>query len=322
MRTPGSLGLVVALSSAAAFATSGSFATSLIDAGWSPGAAVAWRIVVAALVLTGPAVWQLRGRWRLLRASAPVTIAYGLIAVAACQLCFFYAVQRLSVGVALLLEYLGIVWIVAWQWAVDKQRPRRRTVAGSVLALAGLLFVLDVFGDAHISVSGVLWGVAAGLGLATFFLVSARGAGTLPPLPMAWAGMAVGGATLVLAGAVGVVPMHQRFTQVSFADHRVSWLVPVLGLSVLAAAFAYVAGIAATRLLGAKLASFVGLAEVLFAIGWAWLFLAQLPGRAQLLGGVLVVAGVALVRSDEVSADAPGEPLRGVDDEYRDARAA
>ena len=53
-------GLALALLSGATFGTSGSFASSLIDVGWSPGAAVAARVVVAALVLTAPALWQLR----------------------------------------------------------------------------------------------------------------------------------------------------------------------------------------------------------------------------------------------------------------------
>ena len=62
-----------------------------------------------------------------------------------------------------------------------------------------------------------------------------------------------------------------------------SWLVPVLGLSVVAAAIAYVVGIGAARMLGAKLASFVGLTEVLFAVLFAWLLLGQLPTVIQLL---------------------------------------
>ena len=56
----------------------------------------------------------------------------------------------------------------------------------------------------------------------------------------------------------------------------------------------------AARILGSKLASFVGLTEVLFAVLFAWLFLGQLPTVVQLIGGVLIIAGVALVRLDEM----------------------
>ena len=44
---PGGAGLTLAVASAATFGTSGTFASSLIRAGWSPGAAVLTRIAVS-----------------------------------------------------------------------------------------------------------------------------------------------------------------------------------------------------------------------------------------------------------------------------------
>jgi drug/metabolite transporter (DMT)-like permease len=73
---------------------------------------------------------------------------------------------------------------------------------------------------------------------------------------------------------------------------------------VVAAVVAYAAGISAARLLGAKVSSFVGLSEVLFAVLFAWLLLGQLPGGLQFLGGVFILGGVALVRVDELRAPA------------------
>ena len=108
------LGLGIALVSAAAFATSGAFGKSLLVGGWSPGAVVTLRITLAALVLLGPALWSLRGRWQALRRNAWVVVGYGLTGVAGCQLAYFNAVTHLSVGVALLLEYLAPVLIVGW----------------------------------------------------------------------------------------------------------------------------------------------------------------------------------------------------------------
>jgi drug/metabolite transporter (DMT)-like permease len=74
----------------------------------------------------------------------------------------------------------------------------------------------------------------------------------------------------------------------------------VLGLALVAAVVAYVAGIAGARLLGAKVASFVGLTEVLFAVVFAWVLLGQSLGVMQLSGGALVLVGIALVRVDEL----------------------
>lgn len=295
----GSLGLVLAFASAVAFGTSGSLAASLIAIGWTPGAAVTARIVVAALILTAPAVVQLRGRWTALARSWPVIALYGLLAVAGAQLFYFNAVQRLPVGVALLLEYSGIILVVGWMWVRHAQRPRRLTVAGACLALAGLVLVLDLLGTHRIDPVGVMWGLAAAVGLAVYFVVSASVGDQIPPLVLAWAGLCVGGVALIAADAVGILEFRVVMADVSLIGGQVSWLVPVLGLSVVAAAFAYVSGVAGARILGAKLSSFVGLTEVVAAVLMAWLLLAQVPEPIQLAGGVLVLAGVALVRWDE-----------------------
>jgi drug/metabolite transporter (DMT)-like permease len=303
-------GLTLAVLSAATFGTSGAFASSLIDAGWSPAAAVITRIAAAALMLTVPAVLQLRGQWSLLRRGAGRAAAYGLVAVAGCQLFYFNAIERMPVGVALLLEYLAAVIVVGWLWLRHGQRPRRLTVVGAVAAVAGLAMVLDLGGSAQIDPIGVMWGLLAAVGLAIYFLLGAGGdEEPLPPIVMAWAGMCVGAAALAVLGWAGVLPVTATTGSVDFIGHRVSWVVPVLGLSLVAAAIAYVAGIGAARRLGAKLASFVGMSEVLFAILFAWLLLGQLPSAVQFLGGAFILAGVTLVRADEMGATrAAAEP--------------
>ncbi|MEU4771482.1 EamA family transporter [Micromonospora sp. NPDC023644] len=304
MRQPpaAGLGLGLALLSAVTFATSGTFARSLIDAGWSAEAAVAARVGIAALVVAVPAVLSLRGKWDVLRRNLAAIGVFGLLGVATAQVCFFNAVRYLPVGVALLLEYLGIVLVVGWMWLVHGQRPRRLTVAGSVAALAGLFFVLDLTGAGRLDPVGVLWGLGAAVGLAGYFVLAGRVDEELPSVALASGGMAVGAAVLLLLGAVGALPLRAAFGEVTFAGQQTSWLVPVVGLSLVAAVVAYLAGIAGTRILGARLSSFVGLTEVMFAVLIAWLVLGELPTVVQLLGGTLIVAGVALVRVDELRA--------------------
>ena len=68
---------------------------------------------------------------------------------------------------------------------------------------------------------------------------------------------------------------------------------------------AYVAGIAAARRLGARLVSFTGMAEVLFAVLYAWLLLGQMPSSAELIGGALMLTGVILIRADDTRRSAP-----------------
>lgn len=293
-------GLWLAVASAAAFGTSGPFAKSLLDAGWSPAAAVTARIVIAALVLLPPAVVLLRGRWILLVRNWGLLVSYGVVAVAAVQLFFFTAVTTLSVGVALLIEYLGIILVVLWLWLRHGRRPRRWTLVGIVLAVIGLVLVLDLSGGQGADPVGVLWAVGAAVGLAAYFVLSARTDTGLPPLVLAAAGLFIGGVALVLSGLVGLVPMTTSTQDVILAGRSWPWWVPVIGLSLVAAAFAYAAGVAASRRLGPKVAGFVGLTEVLFSLLFAWLLLAQLPLPVQLLGGAFVVAGVVAVRYDEM----------------------
>ena len=84
----------------------------------------------------------------------------------------------------------------------------------------------------------------------------------------------------------------------------ISWIVPVLELSLVSAVIAYVAGIAAARRLGARLASFAGMAEVFFAVLYAWLLLGQTPSALDFTGGAFMLGGVILVRIDETKRSA------------------
>lgn len=305
------VGLAFALLSAATFGTSGALATSLIASGWTPGAAVTVRVAIAAVVLALPALLQLRGRSHPAGRSLRTVSVYGVVAVAVPQLCYFNAVQHLSVAVALLLEYSGVLLVVGWLWVRHGQRPRKLTVAGALIAIAGLVLVLDLLGNHDVDAVGVLWGLGAGVGLACYFVISAGMHDPLPPLVVAWGGLAAGAVTLGLAAGVGALPFTTSTDAVSFRGTEVSWLVPVLGLSLVAAAVAYVAGIVAARLLGAKVASFVGLSEVIFAVLFAWLLLGQRLDGVQVAGAVLVVAGIALVRIDELTR--PGQGLEQAD---------
>lgn len=304
----GNVGLGVALLSAATFATSGSFAASLIDAGWTPGAAVIARIVIAGLVLTLPALLQLRSHQLTRRAQKTITI-YGVVAVAGAQLGYFNAVSHLSVAVALLLEYSGILLVIAWGWLRHGHRPGRLTISGGATALVGLVLVLDLVSSHHLDLVGVLWGLGAAVGLASYFILTAEAHDDVPPVLVAWGGFVVGAAVLVLAAAIGLLPLDATRADVTLAHHQVSWIVPVLGLAIVAAVISFVTGIIAVRMLGAKLSSFVGLAEVLFAVVFAWLLVGQRLDATQLAGGLLVVAGIAMVRIDEMRTPFPVRPV-------------
>jgi len=85
----------------------------------------------------------------------------------------------------------------------------------------------------------------------------------------------------------------------AYRGMEIAWWIPLLLLGLVTAAVAYTSGIAAIRRLGSRVASFVGLTEVLAALGWAWLLLAELPSTVQLLGALLIVTGVVAVKLGE-----------------------
>ncbi len=292
-------GIGLAVLSASSFGLSGPLGRGLMEAGWSSAAAVSARVLIAGLVLLPAAVARLRGDWGLLRRNLPLVTAYGLVAVAGCQLAYFNAVARMDVGVALLVEYTAPVAVVVWLWLRHGQRPGRLTVLGAVLALAGLVLVLDLLSGADVDAAGVLWALGAMVGAAVYFVLSARDQDGLPGTALAAGGLLLGGVALLVAGALGAVPLRATTRDVAFDGFTVSWWVPVVVLGVVTAALGYVTGIAATRRLGSRLASFVALTEVLMALVFAWLLLAQAPRPVQLAGGVLTLLGVVTVRLGE-----------------------
>ena len=307
-------GLPVALVSAGTFALSGPLARGLIDSGWSPGAVVLARIGIAALVLAPFAARALRGRWGLLRRNLRLVLVYGAVPVAGTQFAYFSAVAAMDVGPALLIEYTAPAAIVAWLWLRHGERPSRLTLAGAALAAVGLVLVLDLLSGADLALDGVLWALAAMLGAATYFVMSADTRSGVPPLALAGGGLAFGTIGLGLVGAAGVLPVHATTAAPTYAGEAIAWWVPFIGLGVVTAAIAYTTGIVASRRLGSRLASFVALLEVVAAVALAWLLLDQLPGLLQLVGGVLIVAGVVVVKLGERPrrADGPDVPaLRG-----------
>jgi drug/metabolite transporter (DMT)-like permease len=300
----GRVGLAWAVVAAASFGLSGALASGLLDAGWSPAALVLCRIGVGALALSGPALVTLRGRWHLLRANAGFLVVFGFVAVAGCQYCYFNAVERLPVAVAILIEYVAPVAVVCWMWARHRQAPTALTLLGAAVAIAGLLLVLDVFSVGSVDGVGVLWALGGMVGCAFFFVVSSGEDNGLPPIVLAAGGLTMGSVMLGLAGVAGLVDLTASTHTASYNGLHVTWWLAVLALGVITAAVSYVAGVLASRALGARLASFLGLLEVLFSVVFAWLLLGQLPALVQLVGAVILLGGVIVVRAGETPAAA------------------
>ncbi|PFG43824.1 threonine/homoserine efflux transporter RhtA [Isoptericola jiangsuensis] len=306
-RSATSVGLALAVVSALSFSLSGPLAATLFATGWSPGAVVLVRVATGALLVAPFGIAALRGDWSPVRRSWRVMVAYGALGVAGAQFCYFAAIQHMQVGTALLIEYTAPAAVVGWFWARHGQRPGGLTLTGVGLAAAGLVLVLDLSGAAPSPV-GVAWALAAMVGAATYFVINAHPDTGLPPLTLAAGGLTVGTVLLGTLGAVGLMPLTATSTPATLVGLTVPPVVVLALLGLVTAGLAYVTGIAAGRRLGARRASFVGLLEVVSAVALAWLLLGELPAPVQLLGGLLVLAGVVAVQQGEAATARRGEP--------------
>ena len=293
------VGLTFAVVSAAAFGLSGGLARGSLEQGWSPGALVLVRVGVGALLLLPLGLRALGGRWHLVRANLGRIGAFGFLGVMVAQFSFFSAVQTMQVGPALLIEYTAPAAIVVWLWLRHGERPSRTTLVGAAVAAVGLVLVLDLVSGADLSLSGVLWALAAMVGVSGYFLLSADSDTALPPITLAAGGLLAGSAGLGLLGLSGLMPVRATTADVVLMGEVTAWWVPLVLLGVFTAAVSYATGVAATRRLGSRLASFVALLEVVAGVGFAWLLLGELPGFVQLLGGLLILAGVVTVKIGE-----------------------
>ena len=182
-------------------------------------------------------------------------------------------------------------------------------LAGAALAMGGLVLVLDVFGQIHLDGLGLLFAAVAAIGNASYWALTARPI-AVPAVTLAGAGMVIGAVTVGLLGVTGVLPLVAPAVDVVVLGARVPWVVPVLVIGAVPTAISFGISAVSVRMLGERVASFVALAEVLFAVLLAWMLLGEAPLAVQVVGGALVVAGVALVRrgSGSDGHDEPAQP--------------
>lgn len=297
-------GLVLGIASALAFSSSGPFVKPLLEAGWSLGAALVVRMGVAGLLLSPALFLAMRRQRGFLRRHWRLIVGFGLMPVLGCQLFFFSAMQRMPVAVALLIQYLAPVMLVAAVWVRTRKAPSALVLSGSVVAMVGLVLVVDISG-ASFDLLGTLLALAAAVCVCAYFVISERAGDDLPPLALAASGLLTGAIVMGVLCVTGIMPFVAPDVTVVLAGAEVPWWMPLLWVAGVATTLGYAFGVMAVPLIGSRVASFVGLSEVLFALGFAWLFLGEVPAPIQFAGGALILVGVVLVRADASSSGNP-----------------
>ena len=296
--------------SAAGFGLSGPFVAPLLQAGWSPAAAVAVRAFVAGLVLLIPGLLAVRGRFRQVLRSWRLVLAYAVIAVMATQLSYFAAIAFLEVSVAVLIKCTAPVLVVLFLWVRTGRSPRTLTILGAITSLAGVALVVDPSRAGGLSLPGLLLAALSAMAMAAYFFVNNHPSGDLPALTQLSFGLMTGGAVTTLLGVIGILPFTMTFGTALVAGHELPWYVPVAILVLLATVVPYVCGLLGTRAAGPRIASFIALTETIFAALIAWAILDQALAVWQIIGGALVLFGVFVVQleRDRPVLETPDEP--------------
>jgi drug/metabolite transporter (DMT)-like permease len=307
MKQKTTAGLAIAVLAALSFGMSGAFVKPMLEAGWSPAAAVTARALLGGVILLPIALLMVRGKWAAVWRGRWRILAMGLIGVAGTQLVYFAAIQRIPVSTGILIEYLAPLLLVGFVWATNRRMPKVVVLIGSVVSVVGLVLVVSPSGGESLDVLGLVFAGLAAVGCAIYYVVAAQPSDGLPPVALAAFGLVIGGAALGLVGLTGIVPFTATFGSIDLLGSPAPWWVPLLIVGVIATALAYFLSITASGMLGSRLASFAGLLEVVAAGAYAWLLLGEGMTALQLLGGVLILVGIAFVRSEK-DTDAGLEP--------------
>ncbi|MCX4450352.1 EamA family transporter [Streptomyces sp. NPDC087866] len=296
-----SAGLGLALASAFAFGGSGVAAKPLIEAGLDPLHVVWLRVAGAALVML-PVAWRHRA---LVRDRPVLLLGFGLLAVAGVQACYFAAISRIPVGVALLVEYLAPALVLGWVRFVQRRPVTRAAALGVVLAAGGLACVVEVWAGLSFDVVGLLLALGAACCQVGYFVLSDQGSGEAspggaePPHPVGVIayGLLIGALVLtVVARPWGMDWSVLGGSTVMDGNDVPAWLL-LVWIVLLATVIAYVTGVISVRLLSPAVAGVVACLEAVIATVLAWVLLGEHLAAPQLIGGALVLAGALIAQS-------------------------
>ncbi|MEU9761391.1 DMT family transporter [Streptomyces sp. NPDC001834] len=312
----GRSGLGFALVSAFAFGGSGVAAKPLIEAGVDPLHVVWLRVAGAALVML-PVAWRHRA---LVRSRPVLLLGFGLLAVAGVQACYFAAISRIPVGVALLVEYLAPALVLGWVRFVQRRPVTRRAALGVVLAVGGLACVVEVWSGLSFDAIGLLLALGAACCQVGYFVLSDQGSadarrGVEPPNPVGVIsyGLLIGALVLTVVARPWTMQWATLGGSADMDGTDVpAWLL-LAWIVLVATVLAYVTGVVSVRLLSPAVAGVVACLEAVIATVLAWVMLGEHLSAPQLVGGAVVLAGSLIAQSATPStpsgpvASGPGE---------------
>ena len=213
----------------------------------------------------------------------------------AVQLVYYEAIQRIPIGVALVIEYTAPLLILAF-WRLRGRHVGLGLWLAGVLTLAGCYFVVGAY-DAQLREVNALGAFLAGVDaviLAAYFLLAER----LVRRYTSWALLCVGFGAAAIAWSIARPPWTLPWSSLG---SEIGWY--VVGVVFIATVIPYLFSVGAVRLIPAARVGLTSTAEPVIAAIAAWLLIGQSLEALQVLGGVIVIAGILVAQSVRVRAD-------------------
>lgn len=282
------------------FASNGSVSKSLLVSGIDATRLSQIRVTGAFLVLLIFALFLVRDQLKVKRPELLPIISYGIIGVALVQFLYFVAIERMPIGVALVIEYTAPVLVALWARFGEKEPVKKRVWLALALTLFGLSLVTNIWNGFTLDSIGFIAAALAAVSLAIYFitgekLVQKRSA-------LAIVTLAFGASTIFWAI---ILPWWNFDTdifsgQVSFPENSsnmVSISLMMLWMIVMGTIAPFFLSFVALSHLKARTVAIVGTLEPVFASAVAFFVLNESLLAIQLLGGAVVIVGVVLAES-------------------------
>jgi drug/metabolite transporter (DMT)-like permease len=300
MRARPAVGLLAVLVAAGLFAFNGTVAKLLLRGGFDAPQLTTLRATGAflgLLVLCLVTPSRTGSRWRRLRLSRrelPRLISFGLSGFFLVPMLYFIAISRLPVGIGLLFEYMGPLFVALWMRFGERHRVKPRLWVGLALSLAGLASVAQIWtGSMTLDAVGVAAGLTCAVLLGGYYVLGSKSVSSRDPLSVTcWAfGFAA------VAGAI-VRPWWHFPAQLlgGRSDGVPMWLLAIY-LIVCGSIIAYLLVTVAMRHLPPTSVGILGMSEPVLASMFAWILLGEVLSPPQVIGGLVVLVGVVLAET-------------------------
>jgi drug/metabolite transporter (DMT)-like permease len=294
-------GYLLVIAGATLFGVNASVSKVVLTAGVEPARLAALRVTFAAIGLGVVLAVVKPALLRVDRRDLPILAVLGLTAAAAIQWLYFVALDRIPVGVALLLEFTSPLLVALFSTIVLRHDVPRRVWLALGISLAGLALVAQVWRDVGLDAVGVSAALAAAGCLAVFHLLGKHTVERHEPLTMTfW--------MFVFAALFWAVVQPWWDFDASImaepvsllgrlSEHTVPVWVGLVWVVVLGTLAPYALELAGLRHLTPTATGVVGMLEPVVAAVVAWVWLEQVLNGVQLVGGALVLLGVGLVQT-------------------------